>query len=116
MEVKIIPGHLTFDEARNALSCLTDLMTKMDSKFFNLPTDGNNGFNVAFGTRLKSAKSLIELLERYNKNIEHEVSETCPDCGRKKAHSAQDMQDGLCPKWYAITDKEADEDCEKFKG
>lgn len=39
----------------------------------------------------------------------------CPDCGRKKARSPQDMIMGFCPKWYAVTDAEADKDCERFK-
>lgn len=36
----------------------------------------------------------------------------CPDCGREKAHSADDMAAGLCPKWYAKHDAEALTDCE----
>lgn len=37
---------------------------------------------------------------------------TCPECGRKKAKSADDCAAGLCPKWYAIRDKEAAKDCQ----
>ena len=39
----------------------------------------------------------------------------CPDCDREKAKNANDAIKGFCPKWWAITDKMADEDCETFK-
>ena len=35
----------------------------------------------------------------------------CPECRRKKAKSADDCAAGLCPKWYAIRDKESANDC-----
>jgi hypothetical protein len=37
----------------------------------------------------------------------------CHDCGRGKAHSANDCAAGLCPKWYAIRDPDADDDCKR---
>lgn len=39
------------------------------------------------------------------------LTDICPDCKRDKAHSAHDIAVGLCPKWYAIRDEEADRDC-----
>lgn len=39
------------------------------------------------------------------------VSDTCPDCGRLKALSADDCAKGHCPKWYAILDLDAAIDC-----
>lgn len=38
----------------------------------------------------------------------------CPDCKRLKARSADDCSAGKCPKWYAVRDPEAKEDCQKF--
>lgn len=37
--------------------------------------------------------------------------ETCPDCGRKKACNALDLLSGYYPKWYAVRDAEAANDC-----
>lgn len=37
----------------------------------------------------------------------------CPECGRKKARSASDCGNGLCPKWYAVVDADALRDCER---
>jgi len=42
------------------------------------------------------------------------MDDICPECGRKKAHSAEDVSRGLCPKWWAIRDPEAEEDCKRF--
>jgi len=39
----------------------------------------------------------------------------CPDCGRKKAHSVQDVMYGYCEKWYAIRDPEARVECDARK-
>lgn len=41
--------------------------------------------------------------------------DACPDCGRNKAHSADDCMTGLCPKWWAMRDLGAKEDCKLFK-
>lgn len=38
----------------------------------------------------------------------------CPDCFRMKAHSASHARLGYCPKWYAIRDPEAAEDCREI--
>lgn len=35
----------------------------------------------------------------------------CPDCGRIKATTVNSILRGDCPKWYAITDLDADLDC-----
>lgn len=40
--------------------------------------------------------------------------ESCPECGRLKAANANDAANGLCPKWWAINDKEAAVDCVHF--
>jgi ribosomal protein L37AE/L43A len=37
----------------------------------------------------------------------------CPECGRPQAESAADIISGACPKWYAVRDQEAKEDCER---
>lgn len=37
--------------------------------------------------------------------------DTCPDCLRRKAHNVDDARNGLCPKWWAIRDQAADDDC-----
>lgn len=35
----------------------------------------------------------------------------CPDCGRLKANSADEIIRGACPKWYAVRDPDARKDC-----
>jgi hypothetical protein len=40
-----------------------------------------------------------------------EETDICPDCLRKKAHSADDAVAGHCSKWYAIRDKEYAQEC-----
>lgn len=40
------------------------------------------------------------------------VDDKCPDCGRTKAKDAYDCGMGLCPKWYAIRDADAEHDCQ----
>lgn len=35
----------------------------------------------------------------------------CLDCGRQKAKNVTDALNGLCPKWWAIYDADADRDC-----
>lgn len=42
--------------------------------------------------------------------------ERCPDCGRLKARSADDCRYGMCPKWYAVRDKEMREECDAIAG
>lgn len=42
-----------------------------------------------------------------------EKTETCPDCGRTKAHNVGDVLRGGCPKWWAINDAEAEADCRR---
>jgi len=37
----------------------------------------------------------------------------CPECGRKKAQNVQDSLLGMCPKWWAIRDPDAEEDCKR---
>ena len=37
----------------------------------------------------------------------------CPDCGRQKARNVAQTLHGYCPKWYAIRDPEAEEDCRR---
>lgn len=39
----------------------------------------------------------------------------CPDCGRVKAHSIDDIMAGHCEKWYAVRDKEARVECLAIK-
>jgi hypothetical protein len=41
--------------------------------------------------------------------------ETCPDCGRVKARSVADAATGLCPKWWATRDPDADADCRRAR-
>lgn len=38
----------------------------------------------------------------------------CPECGRVKARSIEDVSAGLCPKWWAIRDPEAEADCRRL--
>ena len=37
----------------------------------------------------------------------------CPDCGREKAKDAVESSMGFCPKWWAIHDHDAHEDCRR---
>ena len=37
----------------------------------------------------------------------------CPDCGREKAKDAVESAMGFCPKWWAIYDHDAHEDCRR---
>ena len=37
----------------------------------------------------------------------------CPDCGRDKAITVEDVAAGLCPKWWTIRDQMAVEDCKR---
>lgn len=38
----------------------------------------------------------------------------CPECGRQKAHSVHDALGGYCPKWWAVRDQEAENDCKRM--
>lgn len=38
----------------------------------------------------------------------------CPECRRPKARNVQDALIGYCPKWWAIRDQAAKEDCEQW--
>lgn len=40
-------------------------------------------------------------------------SQLCPDCSRPKARTSDAAAIGHCPKWWAVNDKMADEDCRK---
>jgi len=42
-------------------------------------------------------------------------AEICPDCGRTKANSDEDCGNGLCPKWYATRDPDAEYDCSQAR-
>lgn len=42
--------------------------------------------------------------------------EQCPDCGRRKAVDADTMELGDCPKWYAVHDQAAEDDCRAHTG
>lgn len=42
------------------------------------------------------------------------VPKACPECGRGQAASAEDMKAGLCPKYYAIMDSAASDDCAAY--
>ena len=44
----------------------------------------------------------------------HESTELCPDCKRKKARNAEDCANGDCDKWYAVRDKESQEECARI--
>jgi hypothetical protein len=46
-------------------------------------------------------------------HLQPAADETCPDCSRRKAHNADDAAAGLCPKWWAVFDADADRDCER---
>lgn len=37
--------------------------------------------------------------------------DVCPDCKRGKAKNVADAAAGLCPKWWAVRDEMADQDC-----
>lgn len=39
----------------------------------------------------------------------------CPECGREKAASIQDVVGGLCPKWWAFRDPDAERDCLHYR-
>lgn len=41
------------------------------------------------------------------------IDDKCPDCGRTKAFNATAAAEGKCPKWWAINDASADDDCRK---
>lgn len=41
------------------------------------------------------------------------MNNICPECKRNKAHNVGDVLKGLCPKWYAIRDPDAEEDCKQ---
>lgn len=59
---------------------------------------------------------VLELLPKQSKPAKLLADKNkCPDCGRSKAHNAQDILDGACPKWYAIKDPEAENDCKKIR-
>lgn len=60
----------------------------------------------------KDAKLAIQKLDFSKAASQAQQDDICPDCGRKKAKSADDCAAGLCPKWYAIRDKEAAKDCQ----
>lgn len=45
---------------------------------------------------------------------ELQLRSSCPDCGRLKALTADQAAAGDCPKWHAVRDREAAEDCVDF--
>lgn len=53
--------------------------------------------------RLQNVLSKL-LVEAANKQL-------CPECGRHKARSVDDISEGKCPKWYYINDPAAEIDC-----
>ncbi|MFG6083751.1 hypothetical protein ACEUZ9_005476 [Paracoccus litorisediminis] len=40
-----------------------------------------------------------------------EDGNSCPECGRLKARTVSDAAEGKCPKWWAIMDSAAEDDC-----
>ncbi len=42
------------------------------------------------------------------------MNNECPECGRQKAYNVQDILNGHCPKWCAIKDPGAEEDCKRI--
>lgn len=42
-----------------------------------------------------------------------EASDICPECCRTKARNIGDVLAGFCPKWWAIRDPEAENDCKR---
>lgn len=58
------------------------------------------GFKL-WGEMIANPDATIVMIER----------ETCPSCGRLKAQNADDMARGDCPKWYAVNDQMAEDDC-----
>jgi len=49
----------------------------------------------------------------YVAEADRAVADKCPDCGRPKAKSAADAALGWCPKWWALYDGDAQEDCKR---
>lgn len=76
----------------------------------------NENFRFFYGT-VEEAKAVAQAdyERRVRAAIEapsaDPVAERCPDCGRPKAHSAGDAARGDCPKWWAVRDGMAEQDC-----
>lgn len=66
------------------------------------------GFDeIEFPTQRRKRRELEEKMKR-------ELN-TCPDCGRLKAGGVKDCAAGLCPKWWAVRDPDAEKDCARVK-
>lgn len=60
------------------------------------------------------ARLLLESMKRDSAPSVAEAAgpvRNCPDCGRRKAFTATDAAQGLCPKWWAVRDEDAERDC-----
>ncbi|MGC4393751.1 hypothetical protein [Agrobacterium sp. M50-1] len=56
----------------------------------------------------KAAAFILAEIDR----LDRASKPACPDCGRKMAKSADDAAAGMCPKWWAVRDADAERDCE----
>ena len=52
----------------------------------------------------------IDRLQDATVNVDNRA---CPNCGRLKARSLSDVMLGHCPKWWAVRDPDAVEDCQR---
>ena len=55
------------------------------------------------------AKFAQKVLRAYS--IATRIDTHCPECGRQKAFTVEEVSKGGCPKWWAIFDAEAEQDC-----
>lgn len=74
---------------------------------------------------VEQARHVVETINKYADDLEETLRTGmpklapigdkptfgCPECGRQKARSVQDVLDGCCPKWYMIRDPDAEADC-----
>lgn len=67
------------------------------------------------GSDLRDLEAAFEELH-LRPSAEPRQAEVCPDCQRVKASNADDAAKGLCPKWWAIRDQAAEDDCLRHGG
>lgn len=84
-----------------------DLAFQVESKLMDPVTR-----KATYAARSKLIQSLLyEWLKSQGVSQIIAADYFCPECKRPKAASAEDVLTGSCPKWWAIRDAAAEQDC-----
>ena len=61
----------------------------------------------------REVAGIMRAIENSEMPEDRVMDDICLDCGRRKAHNADDVSKGYCPKWWAVSDPDAEEDCKR---